>query len=383
METSYQESLGDFSILPWELRDEIWFFALADTAITYQGVPGTEPLALTRCSKAIRKEVITTIKLQRSVTVNAPAALTRLLERSEDQKTTSLPNGDSKTVADWSPLPKRIRMYFFRLSRADPRLQTESREAIFHEGHNAELQAWQDALQRLPIGHLTALTLDGSLFLNGYPVLPTCLVAFVKRLAMRIRMVSKGACACLLVAHPSATAALRIHVAGLVKEWTPVYDGCSVTERLEQLLEASERAKGCRRHTNNKKRKRLRPLPVFDESYEPEYSLQQASFVDPSRDQEWMRSTGGLEWWTYGEDRWTDVTNAEWKTPGGPLPTQGLEGAWSGVLLSNLSLYHRLLRFQCLEIGRCASSIRSSGSHWRSQKRYPFVSLCPSPKTHF
>lgn len=236
---SRKNSLGTLSTLAVELREAIWSYALTDTTIVYHAITKTVPIPLLGCSKAIREEVLSTILRERSVTFQTHTALSGLLTNHKSEKTTDAPNHGTPPAPDQTRLPKKIRISLFcsdhqayMAAKVSAEPVKEDVGRVNEEDYESELDGWRDALQRFPILHLTTVTLDCTLsprYYGGPGDAPPSMTRFTKRVAMRIRMGSKGRCQCLLVA-PSTTLRQLMWHAGAgssLREWTPNDDGWS------------------------------------------------------------------------------------------------------------------------------------------------------------
>lgn len=239
---SGQNPLGTLSILAVELREAIWSYALTDTTIVYHAVTETVPIPLLGCSKAIREEAISTILRERSVTFQTHAVLSGLLTNHKSQQTTDTIK-DAIAPHSQARLPKKIRLKLFSENqKLFKRTQTNFLEYTEEEPKLArELDGWREALQQYPVTHLTTIVMDcnSSPSYHGGPgyALP-CMSTFVKRVATRIRIVSKGKCQILLVAPPGTVKQLIWHAgtASFLRSWTPNDDGWS-DKKIQEALD--------------------------------------------------------------------------------------------------------------------------------------------------
>jgi hypothetical protein len=202
-------ALGSLSSLAMELREAIWSYALTDTTIVYHTVTKMMPIPLLGCSRTIREEVISTILRERSVTSQTLAALSDLLTNCKSEQTTDATNDNMPTAMGQFRLPKKLRLSLFcgfggkyKETKASARLDSHLKKPG-EENFTTELDGWRDVLQQYPITNLITVTLDcnwSPRYHGGPGYAPSCLTRLIKRMAMRIRMVSKGKCQCLLVA---------------------------------------------------------------------------------------------------------------------------------------------------------------------------------------
>lgn len=258
---SGQNPLGTLSILAVELREAIWSYALTDTTIVYHAITETVPIPLLGCSKAIREEAISTILRERSVTFQTHAALSGLLTNHKSQQTTDTVKD---AIAPQSParLPKKIRLKLFSENQKLFKC-TESNWLEYTEEEPKlarELDGWREALLQYPITHLTTIVMDcnSSPTYHGGPgyALP-CMSTFVKRVATRIRMVSKGRCQILLVAPPGTVKQLIWHAgsASFLRSWTPTDDGWSA-RKIQEAIDKSVVANPSSPTQRSRKRRR-------------------------------------------------------------------------------------------------------------------------------
>jgi len=85
---SVQHSLGNFGVLPLELREQIWLY-VHDSPIVYAApVCDTKPFPLLCCCKALRKEIIHTITRHREVRFKSPKSLHLLASRMSTLRST-------------------------------------------------------------------------------------------------------------------------------------------------------------------------------------------------------------------------------------------------------------------------------------------------------
>jgi len=78
---SVQHSLGNFGVLPLELREQIWLY-VHDSPIFYAApICDTKPSPLLCCCKALREEIIHTITRHREVRFKSPESLHLLASR--------------------------------------------------------------------------------------------------------------------------------------------------------------------------------------------------------------------------------------------------------------------------------------------------------------
>jgi hypothetical protein len=243
---SETNSLGTFSTLAVELREAIWSYALTDTTIVYHAITKTVPIPLLGCSKAIRKEVLSTILRERSVTFQTHVALSGLLTNYKSEKTTDALHHGTPTAPDRAGIPKKLRLSLFcgyyqayRAAKASAKPSEDDVGRVREEDYEIELDGWRDVLLRFPLTHLTTVVLDCTLsprYYGGAGDAPPSMTTFTKRVATRIRMVSKGRCQCLLIAPPTTLLQLMWHAGAgsLLREWTPDDDGWS-TKKTQAL----------------------------------------------------------------------------------------------------------------------------------------------------